>query len=107
MLRNIHFFNLKPGAAEKRILYLMDVEFANYAKSFGCLGRKTWKLLDAHAGGQDAESAMYMNEALWPSQKDADAFSQAERSEEVAKLMKEWSQGAEIVKTLRYVDDEG
>ena len=66
MLRNIHFFNIKLRADEKRILYLMDVAFANYAKGFGCLERKTWKLLDAHAGGQDVESAMYMNEVLWP-----------------------------------------
>ena len=107
MLRNIHFFNIKPGADEKRILYLMDVKWAESAKSFGCLERKTWKLLDAHAGGQVAESAMYMNEALWPSQKAADAFTQAERSEEEEKLIKEWRQSTDIVKTVRYVDAEG
>ena len=72
MLRNIHFFNIKAGTDEKRMLHLLDNEVAEYAKTFGCLERKTWKLLDARSHGQPAQSAAYMNESLWPSQKEAE-----------------------------------
>jgi len=73
MLRNIHFINIKPGADEERMLYLLNHEYAEYAKTFGCIERKTWKLLDAHHLdlGEPAESATYLNESLWPSQKDS------------------------------------
>jgi hypothetical protein len=107
MLRNIHFFNIKPGADKERVLYLGDHEMVEYAKTFGCIERKTWKFLDAHAGGQPVESAAYMNESLWPSRKAADAFSRAERPEEVRKWWDELADGIEIVKTVRYVDEEG
>ncbi len=107
MLRNIHFFNIKPSADANRILYFLDHELAEYAKTFGCIERKTWKLLDARTGGQPAESAAYMNESLWPSQKEADAYSQAERPEEVGRRLDELFDGIENLKTVRYVDDEG
>ena len=106
MLRNIHFFNIKPGADEERILYLLDHELVALAKTYGCIERKTWKLLNARAGGQPAESAAYMNESLWPSQEAADAFSRVDRSK-----LDEWHgemmSGIEVVKTVRYVDEEG
>jgi hypothetical protein len=107
MLRNIHFFNIKPGADEKRVLHLVDYELAEYAKTFGCIERKTWKFLNASVKGQPAESAAYLNESLWPSQKEADAISQAERPEEIQKWWEELLLGIDIVKTVRYVDDEG
>ncbi len=107
MLRNIHFFNIKPGVDVARILSLVDHEFAEYAKTFGCLERKTYKLLDAHAEGKPAKLAMYMNESLWPSQKEADAFSHAERPVDVQDWWEEMTNGSEIVKTVRYVDASG
>ena len=107
MLRNIHFTNIKPGADEARILSLVNHELVEYAKTFGCLERKTWKLLDAHAGGKPVQSATYLNESLWPSQEAAEAFSRAERPESVKTWWKELVDGLEIVKTVRYVDEEG
>ena len=107
MLRNIHFFNLKEGADAERILGLVNNELAAYAGQFGCIERKTWKLLDARAHGQPAEAARYLNESLWPSQKEADAFSHAERPEEVKKWLDELRIGIDIVKTVRYVDEGG
>ncbi len=83
MLRNIHFFNIKPGADEARMLHLVNHEVAQYAQTFGCIERKTWKLLDASAQGTSAQAAVYMNEALWPSQKAADAFRDADQPDEV------------------------
>ena len=112
MLRNIHFFNIKPGADEKRILHLLDNEIAEYARTFGCLERKTWKFLSARSGPerQPTESAMYMNESLWPSQKGSDAFTQAIREappEEVKNTYDEMIAVMELEKTVRYVDEEG
>jgi hypothetical protein len=48
-----------------------------------------------------------MNESLWPSQKEADAFSTAERPADVKTWMEELGNGIDIVKTVRYVDEEG
>ena len=110
MLRNIHFFNIKSGVNEERILHLLDNEIAEYAKAFGCIERKTWKLLSVHVQGQPAQSAAYMNESLWPSQKEADAFTQAFREgppEKVKKAYAELQAGLDPEKTVRYVDGEG
>lgn len=112
MLRNINFINIKPGADEERMLYLLNHEYAEYAKTFGCIERKTWKLLDAYhhelgERGEPAEAATYLNESLWPSQKEADAFGQSERPEEVKAWVQELGDGVEFVLTVRYVDDEG
>ena len=106
MLRNIHFFNIKPGADEERILSLVDHELVAFAKTHGCIERKTWKLLDAHAGGQPVESAAYLNESLWPSQEAADAFSRTDRTG-VEEWYGEMRAGLEVVKSIRYVDKEG
>ena len=107
MLRNIHFFNIKPGADERRILHLLDNDLAEHARGFGCIERRTWKLLDARSCGQPAPSAMYMNEALWPSQQKADEWTRAERPEEIKKAFAEVLNGIEVEKTVRYVDAEG
>ncbi len=32
MLRNIHFFNIKPGADARRILHLLDNDLAEHAR---------------------------------------------------------------------------
>jgi hypothetical protein len=101
VLRNIHFINIKPGASEKRMLYLMDNELADYAKTFGCIERKTWKLLDARSQGKPVEAATYLNESLWPSQDAADAFSEADRPAEVKAWFEELLNGVELVKTVR------
>jgi hypothetical protein len=90
-----------------RILSLGNHELVEYAKTFGCLERKTWKLLDAHAGGQSVESTTYLSESLWPSQKQADAFTHAERPEDVRAWWDEMMDGIELAKTVRYIDEGG
>jgi hypothetical protein len=107
MLRDIYFFNIKEGADEKRVLQLLSNEVVEYAKTFGCIERKTYKFLDARAQGQPAESAAYIDESLWPSQKEANAFIRAERPEEIMKWLGELLDGVELVKEVRYVDEEG
>ena len=47
MMRNIHFFNLKEGADEKRILRLLDGAIKDHTMARGCIERRTLKLLDA------------------------------------------------------------
>lgn len=107
MLRNIHFFNIKEGADEARMRHMLDVELAENAATFGCIERKTWRLLDAHAGGKAIAAAQYMNESLWPSQAEADAFSRAASGPEVKAWLDELMGGIEIVQTVRYVDEAG
>ncbi len=43
MLRNIHFFNLKPGVDEATALAALNGDVAEYTKSLGCIERRTWK----------------------------------------------------------------
>ena len=89
------------------MLYLIDHEMVEYAKTFGCIERKTWKLLDARSQGQSVEAAAYMNESLWPNQEAADAITQAGRTEVTKPWWDEILGGIEIVKTVRYIDEEG
>jgi hypothetical protein len=107
MLRNIHFFRFKPGADKERILRLMDHDLAEYARSMGCIERRTWRLLDARSGGEPTTASDYMNESLWPDQETADAFGRAARSETVQQLMDEILANIEIERTVRYVAEEG
>ena len=107
MLRNIHFFNLKPGADRERILSLIDHNLAEYAKSRGCIERKTYRLLDARSQGQPTDAAEYLNEALWPSQKEADAFNMADAPDAMKRVYEEIQGGIEVEKSVRYVDEEG
>jgi hypothetical protein len=110
MLRTIHFLNIKPDADTERMLSLLD-EVAAYSKTFGCIERKTWKVLDSHTWQPERQEtaplATYMNESLWPSQREADTFSQAHTSDEWKRIWDESSNGIEFVLTLRYVDSEG
>ena len=107
MLRVIHFYNIKEGADRERLQHIADNEMKEYAERFGCIRRKTWMFLDARKRGQPAESAAYMVEALWPSQKQADAFTHADRPEDVRAWWEEMMDGIELVKTVRYVDEGG
>jgi hypothetical protein len=107
MLRNIHFFHFKPGADQERILHLMDQDLAEYARSMGCIERRTWRLLDAHSGGEPTTAADYINESHWPDQKTADAFGRAERPETVQQLFDEIFANIEIERTIRYVEARG
>ena len=105
MMRNIHFFNLKEGADEKRILGLLDGAIKDHTMARGCVERRTLKLLDARAGGEAAESAQYMNESLWPDKETADAaFTKEEATDEFRAAVDEAFQNIEMVKSVRYLD---
>jgi hypothetical protein len=104
MLRNIHFFNIRPGADEKRMLYILDHDVAEYAMTFGCIERRTLRLLDATSHGQPAQSAAYINESIWPSRKEADAFTYSDPPEDTQRVLRDLLDGIEVEKTVRYVD---
>lgn len=101
------FFNLKPGVDEATALAVLDGDLVEYAKSLGCIERRTWKLLDVHPNG--SAPALYLNEALWPSQKLADAFSWNFSKDEspLAVRVRAAFDYITIVQNLRFVDDEG
>jgi len=48
-----------------------------------------------------------MVEALWPTRKQADAFTRAERSQDVRTSWNEVMDGTKLVKTARYVNEGG
>jgi hypothetical protein len=108
VLRNIHFFNIRSGVDEKRILHLIDNDLVEYAKSFGCIERRTLKRLDSSVKGNPAPSPAYMNESLWPSRKEADAFSadwtRSQKSGTLKKGLAEIAAGMEIENSVRYID---
>ena len=70
MMRNVHFFDLAPGADERRALELWDGVLAEFALARGCKERRTLKLYDVKkADGVDTdpiEPAQFMNESVWP-----------------------------------------
>lgn len=107
MVRIIHFFNLKPGADEAQMLALVNQGLRDLTRAYGCLERKTWKLLDANAQGQPVPVAAYLNEALWPNQEAADTFAHAMRDGEAKASFAEAHSGIETVLTMRYVDEAG
>ena len=102
MMRNIHFFDLKPGYTIEQFLESIR-EFEAYTLAHGCSERTTRKLHDAHSGGTPAEIQQYMNESLWPSVEAANATMAAipegiRTKVEAARAMGDnW-------KTVRYVD---
>ena len=104
-MRNIHVFNLKEGADEKRILGLLDGAIKDHTMARGCVERRTLKLLDARAGGEAAESAQYMTESLWPDKETANAaFAKEEATDEFRAAADEAFQHIEMVKSVRYLD---
>lgn len=105
MVRVIHFFNLKPDADEAQMLALVNQGLRDLTSAYGCLERKTWKLLDANAQAQTAPMATYMNEALWPSREAADAFAHVVRDGLAKAFFAEAYSGIETVLTVRYVDE--
>ena len=70
MMRNIHFFDLAPGADEGRAIELCDGALAEYSLARGCIERRTLKLYDVRkAEGADTdpvEPTQFMNESVWP-----------------------------------------
>ena len=77
MMRNIHFFDLAPGADERRVIILWDGVLAEYALAHGCIERRTLKLYDSRkaegAGTAPIEPAQFMNESVWPDVETANA----------------------------------
>ncbi|MEZ4735822.1 MAG: hypothetical protein R3E79_52700 [Caldilineaceae bacterium] len=89
------------------MLALVNQGLRDLTRAYGCLERKTWKLLDANAQGQPTPMATYLNEALWPSQEAADTFARAVRDGEAKAFFAEANSGIETVLTMRYVDEAG
>jgi len=106
----MHFFNIKPDADEARMFHLINHGLLGYTRAYGCLERKTWTLVDATAQAIPAATAAYVNEALWPSQKAADAFARdwmGDVPNEVKEFRSELDSGVETVLTVRYIDEAG
>ena len=103
MMRIIHFFKLKPGASEKRLIELSTGELAEYLLAHGCVERRTMKLLDAEGRSERADP--YLQEALWPDPETADR-AMSQMPEEIKRLLEELLANIEVDErlTLRYLD---
>ena len=49
MIRVVHLFDVKKGVAESGFVEWLDAKLSTAARRFGCVDRKTWKLLDGFA----------------------------------------------------------
>jgi hypothetical protein len=71
MIRVVHLFDLKRGVNETAFVEWLDAKLEDAARRFGCVDRKTWKLLDGFTGTylqpHDVwDRPRYANEAFWP-----------------------------------------
>jgi hypothetical protein len=78
MVRIVHIFDVKPGVDEKSFIQWVDGTLREVTLKFGCRERSTWIYLDGIEGtyekGKPIKRPKYINEAFWPSQKEADEF---------------------------------
>ena len=79
MIRVVHLFDLKKGVNEQAFIEWLDAKLDNASRRFGCVDRKTWKLLDGHAGSYASPKTLrdrpkYVNEAYWPDMEGPQAF---------------------------------
>ena len=110
MLRNIHFFSLSPESDEREILRLLNNDLQVHARKFGCIERKTYRFLDAHSPDGPADSAPYIQEALWPDLASADKWTEellSDSSQEIVRLRDVLGKAIKIERTVRYVDEQG
>lgn len=108
MLRVIHAFDIRPGIVEESFIEWLDSSLWEICRRFGSLERKTWIFIDGIEGtyekGKPARRPKYLNEAFWPSQKDADAFREWLMSDDGKDFRKRWFDGIINHTVLRYVD---
>ena len=79
MIRVVHLFDVKRGVEENGFVEWLDAKLSTAARRFGCVDRKTWKLLDGFAGSYAHPKTLrdrpkYVNEAYWTDQDGPEAF---------------------------------
>lgn len=109
MVRVIHSFSIKAGVVESSFIEWLDSALnETCCQRFGCLQRKTWVFLDGFEGTYEKNKTLkrpkYLNEAFWPSQKEADAFRQWLMSNEGKDLRERWFNSITDHTLLRYME---
>ncbi len=108
MLRVIHSFDIKNGVEEIPFIEWLDGRLDEITKRFGCLERKTWVFIDGIHGdyesGKQEKRPRYLNEAFWPSQKNADQFREWLMSDEAKSFRQKWFTSVANHTVLRYVE---
>ena len=107
MMRNIHFFNLAPGAEESRVIELLDGALADFAMARGCMERRTLKIHDSkqhsESGNDTPEAAQYMNESLWPDLATAESCWSQGATGDFATAKAELEPMRVMVSSIRYI----
>lgn len=110
MLRVVHVFDVKPGVQEASFIEWLDARLDEITMRYGCLDRKTWVFIDGIQGnyvqGRPERRPKYLNEAFWPSQKDADNFRKWLMSEEGKEFRQRWFDSVQNHTVLRYVNGD-
>ena len=107
MMRNIVFFDLKPGADKAKLWQVMN-EVAGYLLAKGCIERRTLRFHDARDSSLEpilSGEPQYMNEELWPTVESADA-ALAAMPEDLRAKRSGLRQMVQIRKAIRYVEEE-
>ena len=78
-------------------------EIDRYFLANGCQERRTLRLHDARSGGQPAESALYINESLWPDLETAEGVT-GNLPDDIREAVRQLRELIDLVKTVRYVD---
>lgn len=109
MIRVVHLFNLKSGVPEEPFIEWLDARLDVVARDFGCVERKTWRLLDGFTGDYLSPRAAkdrprYVNEAYWVDAASANKFREwLTGTEEGRDLHDRWFKSIENHTVLRYV----
>jgi hypothetical protein len=110
MLRVIHAYNIKPGVEEQSFVEWLDGRLDEVTRRFGCVGRKTWVVLDGFEGTYERPRPIrrpkYLNEAFWVGEEAANNFRKWLLSPEGAELRTRWFDSIVDHTVLRYIDYE-
>ena len=113
MIRVVHLFDVKRGVEENGFVEWLDAKLSTAARRFGCVDRKTWKLLDGFAGSYAhpknlTDRPKYVNEAYWEDMDGPTAFRKwLTETPEGKEIHDRWFSSVENHTVLRYVEGWG
>ena len=113
MIRVVHLFNVKKGVSEAAFVEWLDAKLSNASQRFGCVDRKTWRLLDGFAGSYAhpknlTDRPKYVNEAYWEDMDGPTSFRKwLTETPEGKEIHDRWFSSVENHTVLRYVEGWG
>lgn len=109
MIRVVHLFDVKRGVPETPFIEWLDARLDIATRQFGCVDRKTWRLVDGFTGDYlhpraENDRPRYVNEAYWVDEASANRFREwLTSTPEGRELHDRWFASVENHTVLRYV----